>query len=59
VKNNHNNSTKPTTSTSSSEHPPIDSSESMDVIDQPEVVDPRQSLVNDPEDREEDDPHQF
>jgi hypothetical protein len=32
----------------------------MDVIDQqPEVVDPRQSLVNDPEDQEEDDPHQL
>jgi hypothetical protein len=30
----------------------------MDVIDQPEVVDPRQSLVKDPKDQEEDDPHQ-
>jgi hypothetical protein len=48
--NKYNNKKQPTTSTSSSEHPQIDSSESMDVIDQPEVVDPRQGRVNDPED---------
>ena len=57
VKTKYNNKNKRPASTSS-EHPQIDSEESMDVIGQPEVVDHRQSLVNDPKDQEEDDPHQ-